>query len=130
MSIIANPQVLIDDVAIFYKAGTGSYTAGTAERTTRMEVNGLEKRMVSAADLSGAFGVIKFELENTPENVKKFRELANNYDVHTVKSVGNVDDGTSDFDATLLGAVVVNRAEIAQGVDGMIEVEFHGNDQI
>lgn len=130
MNLIANPQILIDDVAVFYKAGTGSYTPGTPERTTRMEVSGVNKRMVSAADLSGAFGIIKFTLENTAENVKTFRELANTYDLHTVSAIGNEEDGTADFTGSLKNAVIQNRPEISFSTDGEIEVIFHGEDQI
>lgn len=129
-NLVANPQILINDVAIFYKAGTGSYTAGTPERTTRNEVSGVNKRVVHAADLSTAFGMIKFTLDNTADNIEEFRTLANTFNLHTVSAIGNTEDGTADFGGTLKNAVISNRPEINFSTDGEVEIIFQGDDQI
>jgi len=127
---IANPQVLIDDEPFFIKSGTGEYTPGTPEWTTMNELSGVKKRAIHAADFSAAYGVVKFEFENTKENIDKYIELATTFNEHTVAFVGIEDDGTEEFDVSIENAILANRATINLSTDGSLELIFNGDDTI
>lgn len=120
--------MIINGVAVFYIAGTGVYTPATPERTTRNEISGTITNVQHAADLSGAFGKLKFEVVNSKANIDLYKSIANSYEENTVAAIGNERDGTADFDGTLERAVLANQADIDFSPDGSIEFMFHGND--
>lgn len=81
---------------------------------------------VFANDLETAFGMVKFSIRSTIENIELARswKVAGNTNVIVIS--GDDDEG-NDFIRTFTQASLASNYEVAIGTEGNIEIEFQSN---
>ncbi len=116
------PQVQVNGVVVFIKPNTFSFQDGYGERKTRVASGGgARKETYSTEDIETQFGMIKFVLYTTNEGIELKRDWQSRFNANTVSFI------EGDVSGTMSRALMMNDPEVNAGVDGELEVTFHGD---
>jgi len=123
---LSNLTLMINNVQVAYSANSLVFDEGEGEQTMRTAATGGGgTERIYSRDIESEFGMIKFDIPSTIENVKKKREWKVNKDQNVVSITGRTADGT--ISKTFTRAALLNRVEVNTGTDGHISIEFSSN---
>ena len=120
---LANPTLVINNVAIPVVPNSIKYKPGTGEQTMRAQsAGGGSVQSVYAKNVEGNISSLSFSLMNTPQNI----ELASNW-----KSLENANSATltgdGGFSKAFNNMALTNDYEVNLGADTTIDLEFMGD---
>lgn len=118
---IADLILEVNDEKLFYRQGSLEYSPGLPEAKIEGLSTGGGICILATEDVSTGFGIVKFTMPLTPTTAKQAREWkANGLSANVVRL-----SGKDDF--VLLNATLMNKTNFKVGVDGEVEIEFHGS---
>jgi hypothetical protein len=117
--------ILVNNQQISYEADSLSSSDGLGEFSIRNSVvGGGQTEQVFSKDLSTKFGMVKFALPTTTENLALVRGWKDNDNNNVVELIG---PSTDQFTKIFTQAAIMNDPEFNYGTDGTVEVEFKSN---
>ncbi len=120
---IYSPEVVLNNEPINLIPSTFVYKEGFGENIVAPVANGRNTSLVISTDLTTQKGMMTFSLPSTAVNVELVRTLKNQPGVNVIKA----SDPDSDMTRTLTSATLINDPEIQLQNEGVIELEFEGN---
>ena len=125
--VIANPQVIINNIPIAIKPNSVSFTEGFGEQILRAaSAGGKSVVQVLADNVEDNFSDFKVSLDNTIENIELARVWKSQPGINGIICTGTVTDGTStaNFRRVFNKASLVNNYEVPLGADVSLDLEF------
>lgn len=125
--VLANPQVVVNNVVLAIKPNTLAFTEGFGEQIVRAaSAGGAQAVQVLADNIEDNFSEVKFSLDPTLENIANARAWKAQPGQNVVAVTGVVVDGTTSatFSRTFQKASIVNNYEVPLGADTQIDLEF------
>lgn len=125
MSALVNPNLVVNNEPVAYKPNSMSYNDGFAEVNVRTKTTGGGNvQTIATQDVETKRGMIKFTILSEAESVERIKEWMENLQNNVIEIS---QDG---FTRTFTSAIVINRPDVATGMDGEIEVEFESEPAI
>ncbi len=119
MGALTNPAVVVNGQPVAIKPNSFSYKDGFGEYKTRVQTAGPGSvENVTTEDVETQFGMVKFTLITTTENIDLVRQWKVNFDQNAITAT------SADFSRSFGNAILMTDVEIAAGQDGEFEVEF------
>lgn len=119
MPALVNPTVVVNNVPIYIKPNSFSYTEGAGERKVRPKTSGPGAiKNVITEDVETQFSMVKFTLLSETEAVDFHKDWLDRLDQNTIQAT------LGDFDRTFNRAIITTDTEISFGQDGEFEIEF------
>lgn len=128
--VLANPQVVVNNVALAIKPNSLSFTEGFGEQIVRAaSAGGGSVVQILADNIEDNFSEVKFALDPTIEHIGLARGWKTQPGLNVVSVTGTVTDGTdtATFARSFEKASLTNNYEIALGADTQIDLEFKSN---
>lgn len=125
--VIANPQVIINNIPIAIKPNSVSFTEGFGEQILRAaSAGGKAVVQVLADNVEDNFSDFKVSLDNTIENIELARVWKSQPGRNGIICTGTVTDGTTttNFRRVFNKASLVNNYEVPLGADVSLDLEF------
>jgi hypothetical protein len=123
---LSNPTVLVNNVQVAVKPNSVVYDEGLGEQTIRAaSTGGGSVEQVYSRNVETEFGMVKFEMASTIDNIKLQREWKVAQNQNLVQVFGRTADG--DVSRTFTQAAVLNAIEVPLGSDADIAIEFKSN---
>lgn len=127
---LTDAVVLVNDVQIGIVPGSLRYVEGLGERRILAvsEGNGRVSQ-VFATNQESAFGVVRFSLRATTENITLVRQWQQNRNRNTIE-LRAADGVGNELVRSFQSAAVTNNPEIPFSADGVIDLEWGANTAI
>lgn len=128
--VLANPQVVVNNVVLAIKPNTLAFTEGFGEQIVRAaSAGGAQAIQVLADNIEDNFSEVKFALDPTLENIANARAWKVQPGQNVVSVTGVVTDGTvsATFSRTFQKASITNNYEVPLGADTQIDLEWKSN---
>ena len=126
-TVIANPQVIVNNIPQAIKPNSLSFTEGFGEQIMRAaSAGGQSVVQILADDVTDNFSDVKFALDNTKENIESARVWKSQPGLNGIVVTGKVTDGatTVRFRRVFNNASLMNNYEVPLGSDVSIDLEF------
>lgn len=123
MSAISVPAVIVNNIGINIKPNSLMFNDGLPESKIRTASGGgAATETIFTNDIETAFSEVKFVLYTTSENIERVRAWKTNEQQNIVKVTDK-----SGFTRSMSNAAIINKPQYETGVEGEVEVEFHGD---
>ncbi len=125
--VLANPQVIVNNLSIAIKPNTLAFTEGFGEQIVRAaSAGGASVVQILADNIEDNFSEVKFAVDPTIENIDNARSWKVNPGNNVVSVTGTVTDGTetATFSRTFVKASITNNYEVPLGSDTQIDLEW------
>ena len=126
-TVIANPQLVINNIPQAIKPNSLSYTEGKGEQILRAaSAGGQSVVQVLADNVEDNFSDIKFSFDNTVPNIASARAWKNQPGQNTIIVTGTVTSGgkTETLRRVFNNASLMNNYEVPLGSDVSLDLEF------
>lgn len=126
---LANPVVMVNNVQVAVKPNSVIFDEGLGEQKIRAaSTGGNQVEQVYSEDVESNFGMVKFEMPSTIDNIANQRAWKINKNANLIQLMGTTPEG--DFSRTFTQAAVLNPIEVPLGSDTDISLEFKTNPAI
>ncbi len=125
--VLANPQVVVNNLSIAIKPNSLAFTEGFGEQLVRAaSAGGGSVVQILADNIEDNFSDVKFAVDPTIENIDNARVWKANPGTNVVSVTGTLTDGTDTrtFSRTFTKASLINNYEVPLGADTSIDLEF------
>ena len=123
---ISDPSVLVNNNAVFITPNSLAFTEGFGEQEILVQsAGGGVLDQVFADDIESNYGMVKFSVRATVDNIKLARQWKSNKNANAVTVTATTVDGS--ITRTFTNCAIVNDYEVALQADGVLELEFKGN---
>ncbi len=120
---LANPTLVVNNIAIPVAPNSVSYKEGTGEQTMRAQsAGGGSVQSVFSKNVETNLSFLKFSLFNTPENIA----LARGWKILENANAASL-TGDGGFSKTFNNMAVTNDYEVNLGADTTIDIELMGD---
>ncbi len=127
MSEIAIPTVSVNNDSVGLVPESLVFDEGLGEqRILAVSEGGGEVSQVFANNLESNFGMVRFSIRSTPQNIELARSWKAGGNTNVVIISGE-DASGNDFIRTYTQAAIVNSYEVPMSVEGAIDIEFQAN---
>lgn len=126
-TVIANPQVIVNNIPLAIKPNSLSFTEGFGEQILRAaSAGGKSVVQVLADNVEDNFSEIKFSLDNTISNIEQARIWKSQPGQNGIVVTGTVTEGsvTTNFRRVFNKASLMNNYEVPLGSDVSLDLEF------
>ena len=125
--VLANPQVVVNNISLAIKANSLDFTEGFGEQIVRAaSAGGASVVQILADNIEDNFSEVKFSLEPTIDNINNARVWKSNPGGNVISVTGTVTDGTTEqtFSRTFSKASVTNNYSVMLGADTSVDLEW------
>lgn len=125
--VLANPQVVVNNVVLAIKPNTLAFTEGFGEQIVRAaSAGGAQAVQVLADNIEDNFSEVKFSLDPFPENIANARVWKAQPGQNVISVTGTITDGTTTttFSRSFQKASITNNYEVPLGADTQIDLEW------
>ena len=125
--VIANPAVIINNIAIAIKPNSLGFTEGFGEQIQRAaSAGGKSVVQVFADNIEDNFSEVKFSLDPTIPNIESARVWKSQPGLNGILVTGTVTDGSTsqNFRRVFNKASIMNNYEVNLGADTSIDLEW------
>lgn len=125
--VLANPQVVVNNITLAIKPNSLAFTEGFGEQIVRAaSAGGAQTVQILADNIEDNFSDVKFSLDPTLENIANARIWKSQPGQNVVSVTGTVTDGTASatFTRSFTKASLTNNYEVPLGADTSIDLEF------
>jgi len=125
--VIANPQVIVNNIPQAIKPNSLVFTEGFGEQILRAaSAGGKSVVQILADNVEDNFSDIKFSLDNTIDNIEQARVWKSQPGINGIIVTGTVTDGTTttNFRRVFNKASLTNNYEVPLGADVSLDLEF------
>lgn len=123
---ISDPSVLVNNNAVFITPNSLTFTEGFGEQEILVQsAGGGVFDQVFADDIESNYGMVKFSVRATVDNINLARQWKSNKNANAVTITATTVDGS--ITRTFTNCAIVNDYEVALQADGVLELEFKGN---
>ena len=123
---LSSPEVVLNNEPLDIIIDSFIYRDGLGEDIVRVVANGKNVTPIVSKNLETAKGMVKFSIPTTSDNVALVRRIKNQIGSNVIK----VSDANSDFSRTFTSMTCINDPEIQLQKEGVIELEFEGNQSV
>ncbi len=126
-AVIANPQLVINNIPVAIKPNSFGYTEGFGEQILRTaSAGGKSTIQILADNVEDNFSDFKFSLDPTLGNIASARVWKSQPGLNGAILTGTVTDGnrTVNFRRAFNKASIMNNYEVNLGADTSIDLEF------
>lgn len=122
---LANPTLVINNLAVFVVPNSISFREGTGEQTVSVQAAGNTTQSVFSKNLETNMSFLKFSLRNTPENIELVSEWKNLENANAATLTGE-----GGFSRAFNNVAVTNDVDVNLGADVTIDIEMMGDPAI
>lgn len=125
--VLANPQVVVNNISLAIKANSLDFTEGFGEQIVRAaSAGGASVVQILADNIEDNFSEVKFSLEPTINNINNARVWKSNPGQNVISVTGTVTDGTTEqtFSRTFSKASITNNYNVMLGADTSVDLEW------
>lgn len=125
--VLANPQVVVNNISLSIKPNSLDFTEGFGEQIVRAaSAGGASVIQILADNIENNFSEVKFSLEPTIDNINNARAWKSNPGQNVVSVTGTVTDGTTEqtFSRTFSKASITNNYSVMLGADTSVDLEW------
>jgi len=129
-TVIANPQVIVNNIPQAIKPNSLSFTEGFGEQILRAaSAGGKSVVQILADNVEDNFSDVKFSLDNTIDNIETARVWKSQPGQNGIVVTGTVTDGstTTNFRRVFNNASLMNNYDVNLGSDVSIDLEFRSD---
>ncbi len=113
---LSNPVVMVNNVQVAVKPNSVVYDEGLGEQNLRAaSTGGNQVEQVYSENVESNFGMVKFEMPATIDNIANQRAWKINKNANLIQLMGNTPEG--DFSRTFTQAALLNPIEVPLGSD-------------
>ena len=124
---ISDAVVEVNNDAVGIVPNSLVFTEGMGEqRVLAVSEGGGEVSQVFANDLETNFGMVRFSMRSTANNIEEVRSWKANGNKNVVIIAGEDAEG-NDFIRTYTQASIANNYEVGIATEGVIDIEFQAN---
>ena len=125
--VLANPQVVVNNISLAIKANSLDFTEGFGEQIVRAaSAGGASVVQILADNIEDNFSEVKFSLEPTIDNINNARVWKSSPGQNVISVTGTVTDGTTEqtFSRTFSKASITNNYSVMLGSDTSVDLEW------
>jgi len=125
--VFANPQVVVNNIALAIKPNSLSFTEGFGEQIVRAaSAGGAQIEQILADNVEDNFSEVKFALDPIESNITNARIWKAQPGQNVVSVTATATEGTvtTTFSRTFLKATITNNYEVPLGADTQIDLEW------
>ena len=125
--VLANPQVVVNNISLAIKANSLDFTEGFGEQIVRAaSAGGASVVQILADNIEDNFSEVKFSLEPTIDNINNARVWKSSPGQNVISVTGTVTDGTTEqtFSRTFSKASITNNYSVMLGADTSVDLEW------
>ena len=123
---LSSPEVVWNNEPIDIIINSLTYKDGLGEDIVSTVANGSNVSTIISKNLETAKGMLKFSVPSTATNVARVRAGK----IGTGTNVFKISDSLSDFSRTFTSMTLITDPEIQLQSEGVIELEFEGNQSV
>ena len=125
--VFANPQVVVNNIALAIKPNSLSFTEGFGEQIVRAaSAGGAQVEQILADNIEDNFSEVKFALDPTESNIANARiwKAQPGQNVVSVTATATEGSVTTTFSRTFQKATITNNYDVPLGADTQIDLEW------
>ncbi|MEE9222965.1 MAG: hypothetical protein V3V40_05870 [Nitrosomonadaceae bacterium] len=125
--VFANPQVVVNNIALAIKPNSLSFTEGFGEQIVRAaSAGGAQVEQILADNIEDNFSEVKFALDPTESNIANARIWKAQPGQNVVSVTATATEGTvtTTFSRTFQKATITNNYDVPLGADTQIDLEW------
>lgn len=125
--VFANPQVVVNNIALAIKPNSLSFTEGFGEQIVRAaSAGGAQVEQILADNIEDNFSEVKFALDPTESNISNARiwKAQPGQNVVSVTATATEGSVTTSFSRTFQKATITNNYDVPLGADTQIDLEW------
>jgi len=123
---LSSPEIVWNNEPIDIIINSLTYKDGLGEDIVATVANGTNVSTIISKNLETAKGMVKFSVPATSENATRVRARK----IGTGTNVIKISDSSSDFSRTFTAMTLITDPEVQMQSEGVIELEFEGNQSV